>query len=879
MEIRHADSTRPNHEKLFYRALLKFWEDQLENYPGLEYSASDYHHVPKPKPRHMVKSPSSQIRGHNRKRSQFSIVSDDNYQREGYYKDPAAAGTGVTDESYDPYRASRNPIVKGSNKTTIVVRKESMPNGDRKVSIPVSSRNTAINRMQDDNGSTSPESGRATHARRSSRGSTLSKSSLTNSGRPLSEGRFRKSPSYKRHVSFPHSRKSSSTSGTRAISYPSTPIMDQTSSRTGSRHSSHAHSVIESRSSPALPSPPPPLPQPRRPASDIHVKKPRQGSQLWNDETRKASSDLGKICEEAFNRSSVSSSAGASQALPIDSPATSISTHADFPVLKPKPLRLSSAVKNRPLPEPPAESLGSMTIRELADTRRRLLEHCQNSRSEFIPTYIKEVIGHLDRLMQPIEASATSGEVRSASDPTGQHHGRFSRKNSHSANPANPRSTNTSKELLSRRQESPPNRAISDPFATRSNPWAEPATQRTIRLVSPDISSPERSDKHQVSRKLSKRSLGSIRRASPSSPSKSPVSQNERLQNQRTVTGLDTIEEDPRSPKRRVNIASPGGRKWSWFKRQSDASEERVSSPFERRNDDQGLTAVPQTDDSRSVTTCDSRDKNLHGHDRMADIEAVEAIAEGTKTGRKWFVKMFKRGKARAEAAEKEAEQRRLLESEGNQTNNATSPATVGNPSTELDKASNAYTAALDLTAGKQGQLADPFTPGEIEEDYPMSGGLESATSSITGQHRTIRVSQNWFAKFFHLKPATKLICLALSKSKARREVFKILREWKRYGLKDIVLDTSGSTLFGRVDEVNYFMMKPVDFAGEFFTVLEHGRRGNLCVVRMTQERGAASSFFKVVETLEGALKLRGLIVKDRARKRKMEKELIRSGL
>ena len=40
--------------------------------------------------------------------------------------------------------------------------------------------------------------------------------------------------------------------------------------------------------------------------------------------------------------------------------------------------------------------------------------------------------------------------------------------------------------------------------------------------------------------------------------------------------------------------------------------------------------------------------------------------------------------------------------------------------------------------------------------------------------------------------------------------------------------------------------LKPVHFAGEFFTVLEHGRRANLSICRLTQETGAASSFSKV---------------------------------
>jgi len=68
--------------------------------------------------------------------------------------------------------------------------------------------------------------------------------------------------------------------------------------------------------------------------------------------------------------------------------------------------------------------------------------------------------------------------------------------------------------------------------------------------------------------------------------------------------------------------------------------------------------------------------------------------------------------------------------------------------------------------------------------------------------------------------------------------------------------------------------MKEVAFAGEIMTVIEHGRRSHLSIARFTQERGAASSFHKVVETLETVLKCRGLLVADERKKRMMVKTL-----
>lgn len=68
--------------------------------------------------------------------------------------------------------------------------------------------------------------------------------------------------------------------------------------------------------------------------------------------------------------------------------------------------------------------------------------------------------------------------------------------------------------------------------------------------------------------------------------------------------------------------------------------------------------------------------------------------------------------------------------------------------------------------------------------------------------------------------------------------------------------------------------MKAVEFAGEFMTVIEHGKKSSLCIARFTQERGAASSFHKVVDTLETVCKCRGVLLSDERKKRMMIKTL-----
>lgn len=72
--------------------------------------------------------------------------------------------------------------------------------------------------------------------------------------------------------------------------------------------------------------------------------------------------------------------------------------------------------------------------------------------------------------------------------------------------------------------------------------------------------------------------------------------------------------------------------------------------------------------------------------------------------------------------------------------------------------------------------------------------------------------------------------------------------------------------------------LRPVHFAGEFFTVLEHGHRANLSICRFTQEKGAASSFLRVIEALELACEQKGLLVADPDKAKKMGREMAKIG-
>ena len=104
--------------------------------------------------------------------------------------------------------------------------------------------------------------------------------------------------------------------------------------------------------------------------------------------------------------------------------------------------------------------------------------------------------------------------------------------------------------------------------------------------------------------------------------------------------------------------------------------------------------------------------------------------------------------------------------------------------------------------------LANDDEADELTIHNNYSNDMLGRTNSVTPQAsqeqpRNIQVNQNWFARFFHIKPATRVLSLNISKPRARKEIVRILRDWKRYGRKDISVDKATGLGLGRVDANN----------------------------------------------------------------------------
>lgn len=215
--------------------------------------------------------------------------------------------------------------------------------------------------------------------------------------------------------------------------------------------------------------------------------------------------------------------------------------------------------------------------------------------------------------------------------------------------------------------------------------------------------------------------------------------------------------------------------------------------------------------------------------------------------------------------------------------------------STDYDLNDSASIATSSTSSHKHhafmtGALQNASTTSVARGRRSQNDKLDRATTFAPPPPRAIQPQhQNWLARFLRIKPAVSVLCFQVSKIRARKEIAGVFREWRKYGIRDIVVDRDAGRIWVRVAGkngefsplVSFFLafamaiqltnkalnIKPVSLAVELFTVLHHGRKANLSVARFTQERGAKSSFNRVMEALESVLMARGFLVEEGGRK------------
>ncbi|WPG97626.1 Hypothetical protein R9X50_00040600 [Acrodontium crateriforme] len=169
-------------------------------------------------------------------------------------------------------------------------------------------------------------------------------------------------------------------------------------------------------------------------------------------------------------------------------------------------------------------------------------------------------------------------------------------------------------------------------------------------------------------------------------------------------------------------------------------------------------------------------------------------------------------------------------------------------------------------TSGKK----DEAIEGDCDDIIQPSGSFDSlfSSSSPTPASNDGPPSpgpeRSWFARFFHIKPAVKVLCFNAPRGRARQELVILLREWQRHGVRDLEYSRQTNTISARIDKDNSLDIKPVTFRTELFVVLEHGRKVGLSIARFTQVKGAASGFHRALEVVDGVMRGRGWLIEDK---------------
>ncbi|KAF7870375.1 hypothetical protein EAF04_004121 [Stromatinia cepivora] len=545
------------------------------------------------------------------------------------------------------------------------------------------------------------------------------------------------------------------------------------------------------------------------------IQKSGRGSILWKEDVRQLSSSLAKDCDEAFNRSTVVPSTG-SQNKSRFSVTPSVATRNPSPILNvPATVRKAKhdSLDLRPLPPPPARS--DSVKKELLEARKQATLRLTSG--EDSPGYIDRMVSHIDRLILPPSQSPlqTRQDRRIVSAPADTKQRNVTR-------PLPAINEAYAEELSPRKVESDRIASAPEPRTLKknSNYFNE---RETIRVVNASAASfsPIKAPAPLTIRKKSSQGGQTNTKTGQSGPE--PLDNS--LRNQSSGLGLrqqysalskvdvgpelSRIDEDSNmddSFAQESNAGTIVKKRSGWFRRNSKASDEGES---------RGSSIVGND-------TMLSQSSSKSGG-RKPEPEDLPPMPPPKKKGFN-LGRLFKKKQ----------------------------------PKTGMTVATNDM---FDEDMSIQDSIADP------RQQHRLNRTQQNARA------RQIEPQQNWLAKLFHVKPASKFICFSVSKRAARLEIAKVLKDWKRYGIKDVQVDKQRNIVFGKVGADNFLNLKEVSFAAEILTVFEHldrGRKTNLAVARITQERGAASSFHKVVETLDSVLQVRGVLITDEEKKRMM---------
>ncbi|POS83383.1 hypothetical protein EPUL_004805 [Erysiphe pulchra] len=784
----------PNDQKLFYALLVKFRDTQLENYvPDLRYPINDFHHI---NPAILTRSLST---------CQFSQPGEKRYKR-GASKFTVINNTANIERTHVSIKDYLDKVNHDNHFTVhrhnIYSQRKQSPEIVFGVASP---RNKSDISYQ--------ATARAKKEYYFAPSVLPSRSSLASSTRSRNNaGKIRISSKRKRRVSFDHLRKSSRP-GQKSISSELKSLHndnynnDRTKFNDDNNDSSprvNFTRLNEAYNNISLNKPHLELFERISPTDQVsHV------GQSFKEDIRVHSNCLARDCDEAFDF--------------LRDPLVQDSKTKNKPKIFSIPNKKEisvSALNNRPLPQPSATQIRSMRsellqAREQAELRRKAGGHES-------PTYLNQLITHIDKLIQPIppliysdcDHSTILAPMDSKNISTKGQNFPISKNGSQIMCP-NSRINQNHESNFNQKYKNPKvddkQNEISTTRLCNDDSWTALSSALSDKsdLNDSQLSSPYEPMDIPAPLTVQKKILISQRLISPATERacdlKNCFLPNKNLIERIASEKFSSITPNYKYVKKDVH--------WNDHLVNFDPFSVKQNKTCFMRNLSEGANSETNEKESRVPKNLSGTDKH-HCENRFC-IPSARSKKTGLNLGR-FFKKHYYK----------------------------------------LDTIRNNYDSS-DLTKNMT-------TEGSIINIKCSSNNRESINFQDS-KFRQVAPQRNWWIKFFNVKPAIRFICFSLPKKKALLEILGLLREWRRFGIQDIQVDKSRSIIFGRVGVEN-------SFATEFMTVIEHRKKSALSIARWTQEHGAASSFHKVVDTIEKVMKERNMLVAIEQKRRMMVK-------
>jgi serine/threonine-protein kinase HSL1 (negative regulator of Swe1 kinase) len=490
----------------------------------------------------------------------------------------------------------------------------------------------------------------------------------------------------------------------------------------------------------------------------LKLRKPESPTKYIQGEARKVSMELGKVMEEAFNRSSVGSSVRSDayhDASQYDSPPTSFSNTRDSGG---STLAATPGAKmifgDRPLPPIPAETPKTFLQRTLAETRAQIARRQDEEGDD--TEHFDEVLEHLDRLMVP-----ALGGKRTVSAPAKSPERKPLR-----AIPEEVKVDNENGFEI----HVPQRRAFTDPVRPLDRRVVT-EQQQTIRIVD---GSPTRV----APLNIRKRSGASLKTNATREVPVVPL-----------IRSYEDGQHDVLAP--RPNEAAPV------LQKQNTVLRKKKSLWFRRNTGEQ----------EREQENKENQVKKKQSNMLLQIPEAWQGLDDRIKTDRTAF----------ANINNEELDQKRSDGSSGSEfplRNNSSAAA-------KSDGSARKGFFAFFGKKLKEDKSKKPMELGgehillhfHSASHTDIFAALNFSSSSIlsnfdidnndTARSGPPEMQMNWLSRFLHIKPASKTLCFQIGRGKVRQDLVRLLRDWQRFGVQDVSLDREANSISARIDKSN----------------------------------------------------------------------------